>query len=113
MKLWGLFFDCERQLFLGVFFLSGSLFFVTLVTYTRTMPIKSYLARPHREQFSQLVNELRQFENCEVIPSTNEELVILVTDTADEISDEKLLSRINQIESLKMLSMVSGFDTEK
>ena len=32
---------------------------------------------------------------------------------ADESSDEKLLSEINQIKSLKMMSMVSGFQAEK
>lgn len=77
------------------------------------MPVKSYLAHPHKAKLDELVNELQQIENCEVIPSTNEELVILVTDTTDEFSDEKLLSEINQIKSLKMLSMVSGFQTEK
>ena len=76
------------------------------------MPIKSYLARPHREQLSELVNALQQFENCEVIPSSNEELVILVTDTSDDLSDEKLLSEIQSLKSLKMLSMVAGFQTE-
>lgn len=77
------------------------------------MPIKSYLVRPHKAKMAELVNALEQFENCEVIPSTNEELVVLVTDTADESSDEKLLSEINQIKSLKMMSMVSGFQAEK
>ncbi|MCP4882714.1 MAG: hypothetical protein GY908_02895 [Flavobacteriales bacterium] len=76
------------------------------------MPIKSYLVRPHDGKFSELLNELSQFQGCDIIPSTNQEVAVLVTDTQDEIEDNKLLSQINAIESLKMLSMVSGFDVD-
>lgn len=76
------------------------------------MPVKSYLARPHDGKFSELLHELSLVEGCEIIPSTNHEVAILVTDTETELEDNKLLSQINSIESLKMLSMVSGFEVD-
>lgn len=76
------------------------------------MPVKSYLARPHNGQFSELLHELSLIEGCDVIPSTNQEVAVLVTDTQTELEDNKLLSQINSIGSLKMLSMVSGFEVD-
>ena len=76
------------------------------------MPIKSYLARPHDGKFTQLLNELSHIQGCDIIPSTNQDVAVLVTDTTDEIEDRKLLSKINALGSLKMLSMVSGFDVD-
>jgi len=76
------------------------------------MPIKSYLARPHDGKFIELLDELSHLNGCDIIPSTNQEIAVLVTDTSDEIEDNKLLSQINAIGSLKMLSMVSGFDAD-
>lgn len=76
------------------------------------MPIKSYLARPHEGKFSELLNELSHIKGCDIIPSTNQEVAVLVTDTLNEVEDNKLLSKINAVGSLKMLSMVSGFDVD-
>jgi hypothetical protein len=76
------------------------------------MPIKSYLARPHDGKFSELLNELSHLNGCDIIPSTNQEIAVLVTDTIDEFEDHKLLSKINALDSLRMLSMVSGFDID-
>lgn len=94
---------------IGVFF---EKFYVTFVTQNQTMPIKSYLARPHDGKFHELVHELSLIEGCEIIPSTNHDVAVLVTETETELEDNKLLSQINSIESLKMLSMVSGFEVD-
>jgi hypothetical protein len=76
------------------------------------MPIKSYLAHPHDGKYDELLSELSKFAACDIIPSKNEELAILVTDTKDDFEDQKLQIEINSIKSLKMLSMVSGFEAE-
>lgn len=76
------------------------------------MPIKSYLAHPHNGKFDELLNDLSGINGCDIIPSTNRELAVLVTDTPSEFEDSKLLSQINELESLKMLSMVSGFEAD-
>jgi len=77
------------------------------------MPIKSYLAHPCDGKYQQLLSDLSNITGCDIIPSENEEIAIVVTDTKDEFEDQKLQVKINSIKSLKMLSMVSGFDTNQ
>lgn len=83
------------------------------VTKVHFMSIKSYLAHPHDGKKSELIEALSNLDNCEVIPAENKDLLILVTDTDDKLEDENLKERIEAIESLKLLAMVSGFDTPK
>ena len=75
------------------------------------MPIKSYLAHPHSGKKEALIQEILNLENCEVIPAKNEELLVVVTDTSDDIADKKLTEQIEAIDSLKLLALVSGFNT--
>ncbi|MBJ6367267.1 hypothetical protein [Snuella sedimenti] len=77
------------------------------------MPIKSYLAHPHTGKKNALITALSKIANCEVIPAENRDLLIVVTDTNSKVEDENLKETIEAIESLKLLVMVSGFDTPK
>lgn len=77
------------------------------------MPIKSYLAHPHDGQKAELKAALEKMKNCDVIPAQNKDLLIIVTDTEDNSEDNILKEKIEAIESLKLLAMVSGFDTPK
>ncbi len=75
------------------------------------MPIKSYLVHPQVGRKVELLDALSAFEECEVMPATNEDILVLVTDTIDEASEELLKEKIEKIESLKLLAMVSGFNS--
>lgn len=77
------------------------------------MPIISYLVYPQEGMKNELLKNLSLFDSCEVIPAENEEILILVTDTKDKKDEEDLLEKIDALESLKMRSMVSGFNTPK
>ena len=77
------------------------------------MPIKSYLAHPINGKKDALIIELQAFTNCDIIPSENEELLIVVTDTQTIEEDKNLKEKLDAIESLKFLSLVSGFNTPK
>ena len=77
------------------------------------MPIKSYLAHPHDGKKSQLIEALTAIEYCDVIPAENKDLLIVVTDTETKIEEDNLKEKLEAIESLKLLAMVSGFDTPK
>ncbi|GAA3629803.1 hypothetical protein [Flavivirga jejuensis] len=77
------------------------------------MPIKSYLAHPQEGQKEVLMEALSKIDNCEVIPAENKNLLIVVTDTESQTDDEKVKGSIEAIESLKLLAMVSGFNTPK
>lgn len=76
------------------------------------MPIKSYLALPHDGKYKKLLLELSNLNACEILPSNNEELAIIVTDTKNDAEDQKIHDQIKNLKNLKMLSMVSGFETE-
>ncbi len=78
------------------------------------MPIKSYLAIPKKEQKDKLKDEINQLGQCEVTPSDNREVLIVVTETEDEKADKKLFEKLSGLESLQLLTLVSAFsnDTE-
>lgn len=77
------------------------------------MPIKSYLAHPHDGKYKELLSELSNIKECDIIPSENEEIAIVITDTKDGFEDRDVEILINSLKSLKMLSMVSGFETDQ
>ncbi len=77
------------------------------------MPIKSYLAHPVDGKKNALILALNALDNCEVIPSENEELLIVLTDTLTIEEDKSLKETIDALDSLKMISLVSGFNTPK
>ncbi|WP_248722675.1 hypothetical protein [Seonamhaeicola sp. ML3] len=77
------------------------------------MPIKSYLAHPQDGKKESLINAISQLANCEVIPAENKDVLIVVTDTNNKAEDEQLKEKIEALDSLKLLAMVSGFNTPK
>ena len=54
---------------------------------------------------------LKCLSQCEVIPAKNQDVLALVTDTPNEKEEEILKEKIEAITSLKLLSLVSGFNT--
>ncbi len=77
------------------------------------MPIKSYLAHPQDGQFKELLSKLSKLKSCDIIPSENKDIAIIVTDTKDDFEDQNLQIELNAIKSLKILSLVSGFNTNQ
>ena len=77
------------------------------------MPVKSYLAHPIEGKKQQLVDAISAIEGCEVIPAENKDLLVVVTETDTRNQDEILKEKIEAISSLKLLALVSGFDTPK
>lgn len=74
------------------------------------MPISSYVAYPVENQKEKLIEELSLLNGCEVIPSENKDVLVLVTDTEQKTEEQELQKKINQISSLQYLGFVSGFD---
>ena len=72
------------------------------------MPVFSYLAYPVKGAKKQLLRDLSDLEHCEVIPSENEEILILVTDTPDEEKEKELQEELKGLRSLGSLSMTFG-----
>ena len=59
----------------------------------------------------ELVKALTDLNQCEVVPAENQDVLALVTDTPNEKEEEILKEKIEAINSLKLLSLVSGFNT--
>ena len=75
------------------------------------MPIKSYLVYPHDGKKEELIKHLSTIESCEVTPAENKDVLVLVTETENKTSEANLKEVLESIDSLKLLAMVSGFDT--
>ena len=76
------------------------------------MPVLSYLVSPVRGEKKALINDLNAMEYCEVLPSQNREVIILVTDTPDEESERKLQDDLKYLNTLQTISMVFGHNAE-
>jgi nitrate reductase NapAB chaperone NapD len=72
------------------------------------MPVFSYLAYPVQGAKERLIDELAALGYCEVTPSENEEVLILVTDTPDEETEKELQKKFKNIKSLESLGMTFG-----
>ena len=72
------------------------------------MPVFSYLAYPVQGAKEQLINELAALAYCEVTPSQNEEVLILVKDTPDEETEKELQKKLKTLKSLASLGMTFG-----
>ena len=77
------------------------------------MPIKSYIAHPQEGKYQELLSELSNIEGCDIIPSENKEIVVVVTDSKSDSEDKNMQIEIDSIKSLKILSLVSGFETDQ
>jgi len=75
------------------------------------MPIKSYLAHAIEGKKEELMKALMNLKQCEVVPAENQDVFALVTDTPNEEEEGVLKEKIEAINSLKLLSLVSGFNT--
>jgi len=74
------------------------------------MPIKSYLAHPHKGKKKELIQTISAIKQCEVIPSKNKEVLIIITDTETKVEDDEIRKKLENIETLNLLTMVSGFN---
>ncbi|HIJ78164.1 MAG: chaperone NapD [Desulfobulbaceae bacterium] len=77
------------------------------------MPIFSYLAIPEKNAVDEMCAELEATPHCEVITADKKEVVILVTDTPDNDTEEKLQQQLKNIKSLQSLSMTFGHADEE
>ncbi len=72
------------------------------------MPIFSYLAIPRDGAREALCRELSALDFCQIIPADNQDVVVLITDTPDEQSEDHLQRSIKRLSSLQSLSLAFG-----
>ena len=78
----------------------------------KSMPVFSYLAYPAQGAKETLLADLSALDHCEVIPSENEEILVLVTDTPDEEKEKELQKKLKALKSLESLGMTFGHTGE-
>ena len=76
------------------------------------MPILGYIASPRTGAKKELLQELNALQYCEAFPADNVDILILVTDTPDKETEEKLQRYLKDINSLESLSMTFGYNDE-
>ena len=77
------------------------------------MPIKSYLAHPHNGKKDELIKALSNLSQCDVVPAENKDILVVITETENKAEEKELKEKLETIPSLKLLAMVSGFNTPK
>ena len=77
------------------------------------MPILSYLALPRPGAKDELLESLNSMQFCEAFSADNEDILVLVTDTPDTDSENKLQAQLKNLRPLESLSMTFGFNDEQ
>jgi nitrate reductase NapAB chaperone NapD len=74
------------------------------------MPIFSYLAIPRDGAKDALCADLIALDHCRVLPADNHEVIVLITDTPDETTEEALQKSLKTLQSLQSLNLAFGYD---
>jgi nitrate reductase NapAB chaperone NapD len=77
------------------------------------MPVFSYIAIPHQGAKERLCAELSELEYCEVVPADNQDVIVLVTDTPDELREQALQQILKGVTSLQSLSLTFGYEEKE
>jgi len=72
------------------------------------MPIFSFLVYPEKNMKDELIRDLSAMPHCEIKPSENQDVLILLIDTHDEETSKDLIDTIKELKSLQSLSMTFG-----
>lgn len=70
------------------------------------MPIQSYLVYPKADEKKNLILNLSNIPCCEVLESTNEDIIILLTDTADDLEEGQLQENLKAVPQLQGMALV-------
>lgn len=69
------------------------------------MPICSYVISAADGQFYALCDELSAAPGCEVYPSDGQEVIALVTETADKQADKDLYNQLKENEKISCVAI--------
>jgi len=70
------------------------------------MPINSYLVYPRLGEKEALITHLNKISECETLEASNEDIVILVTDTTDELHEGILQENLKLIPEIQGMALV-------
>jgi nitrate reductase NapAB chaperone NapD len=76
------------------------------------MPIFSYLAYPVKGRKQGLLKDLAALAHCSVVAADTQEVLLLVTDTPDDDTENKLQEQLKALDTLQSLGMTFGHRDE-
>lgn len=74
------------------------------------MPVFSYLAFPRPGSRERLCAALALLPHCAILPATDHDLLVVVTDTPDDNAEAALQRGLKALPGLQSLSLVFGSD---
>lgn len=75
------------------------------------MPVCSYLVYSHSEDKEALVSQLNKIPECQTVEASNRDMLILVTETKDQIHEKSLQETLMQIPAIQNIALVYGQET--
>jgi nitrate reductase NapAB chaperone NapD len=72
------------------------------------MPICSYLLTPRQGKLTTVQDSLAQLPGVEVYAADDRELLVVVTETADQVQEDDLNEKMNAIEGIDCLALSFG-----
>jgi nitrate reductase NapAB chaperone NapD len=72
------------------------------------VPVCSYIILPREGAAESLRASLETLDGCEVVPSTNSDILLLVTDTPSLEADTRLRQTIEDLEDLQLMVLSFG-----
>lgn len=76
------------------------------------MPVLSYIAIPQSGMKNELLQELNGLRYCEAFPADNVDILVLVTDTPDMDTEDRVRKQLKEARFLESLSMTFGYNDE-
>ncbi len=70
------------------------------------MPILSYLVYPREGKKERLIRSLQKISSCEILESTNEDILILLTDTKDDYEEGLIQENLKQVPEIEGMALV-------
>ena len=73
------------------------------------MTIQSYLVYPAEGRLDLVAATLAALPGCEVLPAENNPVLVLVTETPDQDAQRALERRLESVDNVACLALVSGW----
>lgn len=78
-----------------------------------TATIQSYVVHPAAGRAAEVFAALTAIPGCEVLPAENRPVLVLVTETPDRVAQRELERRLEAIENVAHIALVSGWTDEE
>ncbi len=78
-----------------------------------TATIQSYVVHPAACRAAEVTAALTAIPGCEVLPAENRPVLVLVTETSDRAAQRQLERRLDAVENIAHIALVSGWAGEE